>query len=133
MKDRLAPLDILTRLRLKHIGVSIDDFGTGHSSLAQLRDIPFDELKVDRGFVHGACRDASLRAIVEASLAMARQLGMTTVAEGTEDRDDWDYLRGSGCDLAQGHFIATPMPGGEVVDWLGSWERRRRDVARRLM
>jgi len=132
MKDRLAPLDILTRLRLKHIGVSIDDFGTGHSSLAQLRDIPFDELKVDRGFVHGACRDASLRAIVEASLAMARQLGMKTVAEGAEDLDDWDYLRNSGCDLAQGHFIAMPMPGAELVDWIGSWEERRRDVARRI-
>ena len=131
MKDRLTPLDILTRLRLKHIGVSIDDFGTGHSSLAQLRDIPFDELKVDRGFVHGACRDPSLRAIVEASLAMARQLGMKSVAEGAEDRDDWDYLRAAGCDLAQGHFIATPMPGPALVDWMGSWERRRRDVARR--
>jgi EAL domain-containing protein (putative c-di-GMP-specific phosphodiesterase class I) len=69
MKDSLAPLDILARLRLKRIGLSIDDFGTGHSSLAQLRDIPFDELKVDRGFVHGACRDASLRAIFERALA----------------------------------------------------------------
>ena len=69
MQDPLAPLDILTRLRLKHIGLSIDDFGTGHSSLAQLRDIPFDELKVDRGFIHGAGHDASMRAIVEASLA----------------------------------------------------------------
>ena len=82
MKDSLAPLDILARLRLKRIGLSIDDFGTGHSSLAQLRDIPFDELKVDRGFVHGACRDASLRAIFEASLGMARQLGMKTRGRG---------------------------------------------------
>ena len=54
MNDPRAPLDILTRLRLKRIGLSIDDFGTGHSSLAQLRDIPFDELKLDRSFVNGA-------------------------------------------------------------------------------
>lgn len=124
MKNPLAALDILTRLRLKHIGLSIDDFGTGHSSLAQLRDIPFDELKVDRGFVHGACRDSSLRVIFDASLGMARQLGMKTVAEGVEDREDWDFLRAAGCDLAQGYFIAKPMPGTEVMRWLATWESR---------
>jgi len=122
MKDPLAALDILTRLRLKHIGLSIDDFGTGHSSLAQLRDIPFDELKVDRGFVHGACRDASLRAIFEASLGMARQLGMKTVAEGVEDQEDWDFLRAAGCDMAQGYFIAKPMPAADLAGWIAQWE-----------
>ena len=124
MKDPLAALDILTRLRLKHIGLSIDDFGTGHSSLAQLRDIPFDELKVDRGFVHGAWRDPSIRAIFEASLGMARQLGLKTVAEGVEDRDDWDFLRTSGCDMAQGYFIARPMPGEQMAGWLAEWQAR---------
>lgn len=128
MKDPLAPLDILTRLRLKRIGLSIDDFGTGHSSLAQLRDIPFEELKVDRGFVHGACRDASLRAIVEASLGMAGQLGMRTVAEGVEDRDDWDFLRAAGCDQAQGWFIARPMPADALPEWIVGWERRRGEL-----
>ena len=92
MHDALKSLDILTRLHLKHVGLSIDDFGTGHSSLAQLRDIPFDELKIDRGFVHGASRDAALGAIVEASLGIARQLGMNCVAESIEDRDDWDVF-----------------------------------------
>lgn len=128
MKDKVAPLDILTRLRLKHIGLSIDDFGTGHSSLAQLRDIPFDELKVDRGFVHGAWRNPLLRAIFDASLSMARELRMTTVAEGVEDRADWDFLRGSDCALAQGYFIARPMPGEEIPEWIRAWERRRRDL-----
>lgn len=129
MTDRLAPLDILTRLRLKRIGLSIDDFGTGHSSLAQLRDIPFDELKIDRGFIHGACRDPSLKAIVEASCALARQLGMRIVAEGVEDRDDWDFLRGAGCDLAQGYFIAKPMPGAAVAGWVADWQARRGALA----
>lgn len=128
MTDPLAALDILTRLRLKHIGLSIDDFGTGHSSLAQLRDIPFDELKVDRGFVHDAWRDAAIRAIFEASLGMARQLGLKTVAEGVEDRDDWDFLRASGCDMAQGFFIARPMPPEDMADWLKDWENRRREL-----
>lgn len=124
MKNPLASLDILTRLRLKRIGLSIDDFGTGHSSLAQLRDIPFDELKIDRSFVHGAWRDSSLRAIFEASLGMARQLGMKTVAEGVEDREDWDFLRAAGCDMAQGYFIAKPMPAADLTGWLVEWKAR---------
>jgi EAL domain-containing protein (putative c-di-GMP-specific phosphodiesterase class I)/ActR/RegA family two-component response regulator len=126
MKNPLAALDILTRLRLKRIRLSIDDFGTGHSSLAQLRDIPFDELKVDHGFVHGACRDASLKAIVEASLGMARQLGMQTVAEGVEDQADWDFLHSAGCNLAQGYFVARPMPAADLPGWIARWEHRRR-------
>ena len=128
MKDIRAPLDILTRLRLKRIGLSIDDFGTGHSSLAQLRDIPFDELKLDRGFVNGAARDPSLRAIVEATLAMAGQLGMKAVAEGVEDRADWDCLRAMGCDVAQGYFIARPMPGADLPAWRAGWELRRAEL-----
>jgi EAL domain-containing protein (putative c-di-GMP-specific phosphodiesterase class I) len=124
MKNPLAALDILTRLRLKRIRLSIDDFGTGHSSLAQLRDIPFDELKVDHGFVHGACKDASLKAIVEASLGMARQLGMQTVAEGVEDQADWDFLHSAGCDLAQGYFVARPMPAADLPGWIARWEHR---------
>lgn len=121
MKNPLTPWDILTRLRLKHISLSIDDFGTGHSSLAQLRDLPFDELKVDRSFVHGACRDASLHAIYEASVVMAGQLGMKSVAEGVEDQDDWNFLRTNGSDLAQGYFISKPMPAEEMRSWIVAW------------
>lgn len=130
MKDPLAALDILTRLRLKRIGLSIDDFGTGHSSLAQLRDVPFDELKVDRGFVHGACCDPSLRAIFEASLGMSQQLGMRTVAEGVENQEDWEFLRTSGCDTAQGYFIARPMPAEDLGCWIDGWGKRRPDLVR---
>ena len=125
MTHPLAALEILTRLRLKRIGLSIDDFGTGHSSLAQLRDIPFDELKVDQGFVHGAHSDGSRRAILEASLGMARQLGITSVAEGVEDQADWDFMRKTGCDLAQGYFIARPMVAAAVPEWIAEWELRR--------
>jgi EAL domain-containing protein (putative c-di-GMP-specific phosphodiesterase class I)/FixJ family two-component response regulator len=125
MRDAQAALDILTRLRLKRVGVSIDDFGTGHSSLAQLHTVPFDELKIDRGFVHGACRDASLRAILLPSLDMARQLGIKTVAEGVEDADDWHYLRSQGCTLAQGYFIARPMAPERLQSWAAEWESRR--------
>jgi EAL domain-containing protein (putative c-di-GMP-specific phosphodiesterase class I) len=122
MKDLSAPLEILTRLRLRRFRLSIDDFGTGHSSLSQLRDIPFDELKVDQGFVHGAAGNDTLRAIYGASLGLAKQLGMKTVAEGVEDRTDWDFLRKTGCDMAQGYFIAKPMPAEEIPEWISSWE-----------
>lgn len=128
MTNALSALDILTRFRLKHIGLSIDDFGTGHSSLAQLRDIPFDELKLDRGFVHGAHQDNANRAILEANLGMARQLGMRTVAEGVEDRADWDLLQQMRCDLAQGYFIARPMAGSEIPGWIAQWEARRTEL-----
>ncbi len=129
MKDVRASLDVLTRLRLKGFSLSIDDFGTGYSSLAQLRDIPFDELKLDRSFVHGAAGDASLGAIVEATIAMARQLGMKTVAEGVEDQADLDYLRAQGCDVAQGYFIARPMLSADLLRWRPAWESRRCESA----
>ena len=128
MRDVRVPLDILTRLRLKRVGLSIDDFGTGHSSLAQLRDIPFDELKLDGSFVNGAAKDPALKAIVEATLTMARQLGMKSVAEGVEHRDDWDFLRALGCDVAQGYFIARPMPAIDLPGWRNDWELRRHEL-----
>lgn len=129
MSNVVAVLDVLTRLRLKRFRLSVDDFGTGHSSLAQLRDIPFDELKVDRGFVHGAVDSDKKRAICEASLSLARQLGILVVAEGVENAQDWRYLREHGCDLAQGYFIGRPMPGADLPAWLRTWRER---VARGL-
>jgi EAL domain-containing protein (putative c-di-GMP-specific phosphodiesterase class I) len=71
--------------------------------------------------MHGACRDASLRAIFEASLGMARRLGMKTVAQGVEDQADWD--------LAQGYYIAEPMPGADLVGWMADWDAHRCDLA----
>ncbi len=122
MAEPLKALDSLTRMRLKRIGLSIDDFGTGYSSLAQLRDIPFSELKIDRSFVHEANRDPTRKTIFDAILGMAEQLGMSTVAEGVEDADDWNYLKQTGrCRLAQGYFIARPMPAGQISAWLDRW------------
>lgn len=127
MRDARAALEILTRLRLKRIQLSIDDFGTGHSSLAQLRDIPFDELKIDRSFVHGAGANRTVRAIYDASLGLAKQLDMASVAEGVEDRADWEFLRSTGCDLAQGYFIAKPMPADDLPGWMLDWKKRVRN------
>jgi len=125
MDNPQVQLDVLTRLRLKQVRLSIDDFGTGYSSLEQLRDLPFDELKIDRGFVHQAAHTPSLRAILEASLGLAQKLGLRTVAEGVEEREDWELLRTSSCDMVQGFFVSKPMPGDEVEGWLAKWARRR--------
>lgn len=125
MHDQRVALEILTRLHLKRFHLSIDDFGTGNSSLSQLRDIPFDELKIDQSFVHGASGNQTQRAIFDASLGLAKQLKMESVAEGVEDRADWNFLRQRGCDLAQGYFIAKPMPAEDLPAWLLDWEERR--------
>lgn len=122
--DRRGALDVLTRLRLMRFRLSIDDFGTGYSSLAQLREMPFDELKIDRSFVHNAAIDPTARAIYEASLALARQLDMKTVAEGVEDQSDWDFVKSTKCDAAQGYFVAKPMPADDLQPWAQGWRDR---------
>jgi EAL domain-containing protein (putative c-di-GMP-specific phosphodiesterase class I) len=123
MEDLRTPLEILTRLRLKRFQLSIDDFGTGHSSLAQLRDLPFDELKIDQSFVHGACDNAKLWAMFDSCLSLAKQLSLEVVAEGVEDQADWDFVRNRGCDIAQGYFISKPMPGAELPEWIKTWNQ----------
>src|SRR5690606_8108531 len=126
MKNPAITLDTLTRLRLKRFTLSIDDFGTGHSTLAQLRDIPFDEFKIDRSFVHRAWVDQRIKAMFENSLNLAKQLGMSVVAEGVETINDWNFLRKTTCDFAQGYFIAEPMPGDELPNWLNAWQKQVR-------
>jgi EAL domain-containing protein (putative c-di-GMP-specific phosphodiesterase class I)/CheY-like chemotaxis protein len=125
LDDLRAPLEILARLRMKRFRLSLDDFGTGHATLRQLREIPFDELKIDRTFVHGATRDPTVRAIYDASLALGKQLGMTVVAVGVETRQDWELVRNTGCDLAQGYFFGRPMSAQQLLDWIDDWEVRR--------
>ncbi len=122
MEDLRIPLEILTRLRLKRFRLSIDDFGTGNSSLAQLRDLPFDELKIDQSFVHGAWNNEMLLVIFDYSLGLAKQLELEVVAEGVEDQADWDFVRQRNCDIAQGYFIARPMPGADLPAWASSWQ-----------
>lgn len=124
MGTMTSVLDVLARLRLNRIRLSIDDFGTGNSSLVQLRDLPFDELKVDRSFTHNARHDARLKAIFEASLDLANYLDMELVAEGVEDADDWAFMQATGCHIAQGYYIAHPMPGERLDDWFGEWLAR---------
>ncbi|MDP2874732.1 MAG: EAL domain-containing protein, partial [Holophaga sp.] len=129
-QDLRIPLEVLTRLRMKRFHLSIDDFGTGHSSFTQLRTIPFDELKIDRSFVHRAWADRTARVMYEASFGLAKKLNMAVVAEGVEDQDDWDFLHKSGCHLAQGYFIARPMLAADLPAWMEKWNGRSSNPGR---
>ena len=92
-KDIAIALDVLSRLRLKGFGLSIDDFGIGYSSFEQLGRIPFTEMKLDRSFVQRSTRDAAARAILESSMAMAGKLDLRTVAEGVETEAELQLMR----------------------------------------
>ena len=107
----------LVRFRLKGFGLSIDDYGTGFSSMQQLSRISFTEMKIDRSFVNGAHRRKSLRVILESALDMARRLNLSTVAEGVETMEDWHLLQGFGCTSAQGWLIAKALPGSDLPVW----------------
>lgn len=117
--DLPAALASVSRLRLKGFGFSIDDYGTGFSSMQQLARFPFTELKIDRSFVHGAAERESLRAILQSAVDMGRRLGITTVAEGVENRAELQLLRRMGCRQAQGYGFARPMSGKALQEWLG--------------
>ena len=114
-------LENLARLRMKGFGLSIDDYGTGYSSMQQLARIAFTELKIDRSFVAKASKDSTARVILKSSIKMAKQLNMDSVAEGVENRADFDLLSGLHCDMAQGHFIAKPMPYNDFIAWDRHW------------
>lgn len=122
-----AAMESLSRLRLKRVTMSIDEFGTGYSSLRQLRDLPFNEVKLDRSFLHGAGSNPILGAIFTASTEMAKRVGLRTVAVGVEDAGDWVWLRARNCHVAQGFFLGRPMPAAEVIRWLEEWDARRKE------
>jgi EAL domain-containing protein (putative c-di-GMP-specific phosphodiesterase class I) len=105
-------IDLQNRLHaLKDLGVRIalDDFGTGYSSLTWLQSVPADIVKLDRSFVAGLAHDPRKTSIISAVLWLARSLGMSVVAEGVEDVEDWDALRASDCPAIQGYFFSRPV------------------------
>lgn len=121
MENAFNCTEILMRLRMKKFGLSIDDFGTGNASLSQLMKIPFSEMKIDRCFINRASSNDSARAIVETSVALAKRLRMSIVAEGAETREDWDLVEGVGCDYLQGFYCAKPMHNEELMAYMAQW------------
>jgi diguanylate cyclase (GGDEF)-like protein len=118
MVDGPRALSVLDRLRTSGVRVSVDDYGTGYSSLARLRELPVDELKLDRSFVAELGTDDRAAAIVESTVQLAQSLGLPMVAEGIETAEALQRLTDYGCDIGQGFYIARPAPADKLTDWL---------------
>jgi EAL domain-containing protein (putative c-di-GMP-specific phosphodiesterase class I)/CheY-like chemotaxis protein len=113
-------LDSLTRLRFKGCRLSLDNFGTGFSSLVELRNLPFSQLKIDKAYIHESRAHQAARGIVEAVIEFGHRIGLEIVAEGVEDRETLTLLKEAGCDLAQGFLISRPVDAAAVATMLGA-------------
>jgi diguanylate cyclase (GGDEF)-like protein len=118
MANPMRAIEILKKLDQVGIRLSVDDFGTGYSSLAYLKQLPVDELKVDKSFIINLDKDESDAAIVRSTVDLAHNLDLKVVAEGVESETVWNMLWGLGCDHAQGFFMSKPLPANELQDWL---------------
>jgi diguanylate cyclase (GGDEF)-like protein len=114
MADPVRATDVLGGLRALGVRLSLDDFGTGHSSLAYLKRLPLDEVKIDRSFVAGMAEDENDAVIVRSTIDLARNLGLQVVAEGVETAEIMRELAELRCDVAQGYYISRPLPAGEL-------------------
>ncbi len=121
MEKLRQSLTVLDCLRDAGVRIAMDDFGTGHSSLAQIRNIPLHELKIDKSFVMTMRSDRNNSAIVTTTLALALQLGLEVVAEGVEDEDTLRMLSAAGCNYCQGYFISKPVAAETLLEWLGKY------------
>ena len=128
MADRDRAQEILTLLRHGGVQISIDDYGTGYSSLSYLRDLPVDELKLDRSFIFPMADDARAAALVASTIDLAHSLGLRMVAEGVETEVAYRELARLGCDQAQGYYMSRPVPAAELDHWLNNRHRIDRRV-----
>ena len=126
MSDPHRTIPVLEGLSAMGLGLSLDDFGTGHSSLSYLKGLPVDELKVDRSFVRDMSFDEGDSLIVRSTVDLGRNLGLRVVAEGVEDEAVWDLLTTLGCDVAQGFLLLRPVAATELAGWLRRYRRQGR-------
>jgi diguanylate cyclase (GGDEF)-like protein len=125
MSDPEFAIEILTKLDAMGVSLSIDDFGTGHSSLAYVKKLPVDEIKIDKSFIKDITQDNDNEAIVRAVLVLAHRMQLSVVAEGVEDIKTLNLLRDLGCDIVQGYYFAKPMPFEEYIAWLEQNRNRK--------
>jgi diguanylate cyclase (GGDEF)-like protein len=120
MADPRVARSVLDQLSSMGVSLSIDDFGTGYSSLAYLKDLPVDEVKIDRSFVLGMAEGTSDAVIVRSTIDLGHHLGLQVVAEGVEDEATLEKLRDLRCDRAQGYWISRPLPAASITEWAQS-------------
>jgi diguanylate cyclase (GGDEF)-like protein len=124
MADPEYAIRVLDRLATASIGISIDDFGTGHCSLSYIKKLPANEIKIDRSFVMDMNQDPNDMVIVRATIGLAHNMGLSVIAEGVEDDATLKNLRALGCDKAQGYHIARPLPLAALMEWLDSYQEK---------
>ena len=120
MKDSAQATEVLSQMDALGVRFAVDNFGTGYSSLSYLKRFPIDVLKIDPSFIHDVTTNEDDAAIVCAIITMARSLGIRSLADGVETREQLEFLRAQGCDLAQGNFFSIPLPAEEVTQLLKS-------------
>lgn len=125
MRDLKATVEILKQLREAGIRLSIDDFGTGHSSLAQLRGLPVDEIKIDKSFVMTLHADSDDAVIVRSAIEIGHNMGLRVIAEGVETQEGLDLLRLYRCDLVQGFLFSKPLPSPAFLAWCQAHSHRQ--------
>ena len=113
--DKYALIKTISKLKEYGFAVSMDDFGSGYSSLNSLKDMPLDILKLDAEFFRGEGQGERGKIVVSETIKLARSLNMRTVAEGVEVKEQVDFLAEQGCDMIQGFYYAKPMPADEYV------------------
>lgn len=121
LSEHPKTFDILTRLRLKEIGLAIDDFGIGYSSLTQLFKMPFSEMKIDKSLIEQIPESEETRISVEALIDLAHKLGLSVCAEGVEREQALDFLTAANCDSAQGYYVSPPILAKNVPDVVRGW------------
>lgn len=122
MADTERAQRVLSELRDLGIGLSLDDFGTGHSSLVRLIDLPVTELKIDRSFAMGVAADSRNTAVLRAAATHGNELGMTVVAEGVETLESLATVTATGCHVVQGFLYARPLPVDDFERWAAAYE-----------
>jgi diguanylate cyclase (GGDEF)-like protein len=115
--DRDRARSVLSRLRAMGVRIAVDDFGKGYSSLSYLRELPIDELKLDKSFILSMADDARATALVVSTIDLAHSLGLEMTAEGVESSAAYESLSDYGCDVAQGYFMSRPVPAAELDEW----------------
>lgn len=118
MSDIETAIETLNNLYQRGISLSVDDYGTGFSSLAYLKRLPVSELKIDKSFILNMTDDDNDAVIVRSTIDLAHNLGLRVVAEGVENRDTLELLKLLGCDITQGYYLSRPVPAAKVCDWL---------------
>ena len=128
MQDPEYAIKVLNCFKAANFSIAIDDYGTGYSSLGQIKKMPVDELKIDMCFIRNLAADKDDQIIVKSTIEMAHNIGLSVVAEGVEDRSSWNILEGWGCDKLQGYFISKPMAAADFAGWYRNYKHEKEET-----